>query len=114
MNFNLTIQSEDLPFIIEAIKLRTMSLISNLEMQVRDIKQARQAIEKAQATPTEVVKEAIKEKVIPEQKRDSDKWLKKLREVEEQKMKAPFGFKKNGDPRKRTGRPPKNMFNLPF
>jgi hypothetical protein len=99
MNFNLTIQSEDLPFIIEAIKLRTMSLISNLEMQVRDIKQARQAIEKAQATPTEVVKEAIKEKVIPE--------FTPVR-------KAPFGYKKDGTPRKRAGRPPNNMFNLPF
>ena len=111
MNFNLTIQSEDLPFIIEAIKLRTMSLISNLEIQVQDIKQARQAIEKAQATPTEVVKEAIEARVIPEQEpRDSYKWLKKLNDME--KNKAPYGYKKDGTPKKRAGRP--RIDELPF
>ena len=112
MNFNLTIQSEDLPFIIEAIKLRTMSLISNLEMQVRDIKHARQAIEKAQATPTEVVKEAIQAKVIPnQQKRDfvetMEQTFKKL-----EKQKAPYGYKRDGTPKKRAGRP--RIDELPF
>jgi hypothetical protein len=107
MNFNLTIQSEDLPFIIEAIKLRTMSLISNLEMQVQDIKQARQAIEKAQATPTEVVKEAIEAKVIPDQqKRDL------IASFEKELRKAPFGYKKDGTPKKRAGRP--RIDELPF
>jgi formaldehyde-activating enzyme involved in methanogenesis len=107
MNFNLTIQSEDLPFIIEAIKLRTMSLISNLEMQVRDIKQARQAIEKAQATPTEVVKEAIEAKVIPnQQKRDF------VASFEKELRKAPYGYKKDGTPKKRAGRP--RIDELPF
>lgn len=107
MNFNLNIQSEDLPFIIEAIKLRTLSLISNLEMQVRDIKQARQAIEKAQATPSEVVKEAIEAKVIPsQQKRDF------VASFEKELRKAPYGYKKDGTPKKRAGRP--RIDELPF
>lgn len=90
MNYSLNIQAEDFPFVIEAIKLRTLSLINSLEMQVRDIQQAREAIAKAAATPvttTEIVKEAIEKKVIPQ--------------------KAPYGHKKNGQPKKRIGRPRK-------
>lgn len=89
MNYSLNIQAEDFPFVIEAIKLRTLSLINSLEMQVRDIQQAREAIAKAAAAPvtTEIVKEAIEKKVIP--------------------SKAPYGYKKNGQPKKQMGRPRK-------
>ena len=90
MNYSLNIQAEDFPFVIEAIKLRTLSLINSLEMQVRDIQQAREAIAKAAApapvTTTEIVKEAIEKKVIPQ---------------------ASYGYKKNGQPKKRMGRPRK-------
>ena len=85
MNYQLNIQAEDFPFVIEAIKLRTLSLINSLEMQVTDIQKAREAIAKAAAAPvTEIVKEAIEKKVIPQ---------------------APHGYKKNGQPKKQMGRP---------
>ena len=88
MNYQLNIQAEDFPFVIEAIKLRTLSLINSLEMQVRDIQQAREAIAKAAANPvttSEIVKEAIEKKIIP--------------------SKAPHNYKKNGQPKKQMGRP---------
>lgn len=87
MNYQVSIQAEDFPFVIEAIKLRTLSLINSLEMQVRDIQQAREAIDKTLApVATEIVKEAIEKKVVPQ---------------------ATYGYKKDGQPKKQMGRPRK-------
>ena len=64
MQYNLSIQSEDFAFLIEAIKLRALSMIESLESQRNNI--VRQML--AEPTPSEVVKEAIKKKVIPQKK----------------------------------------------
>jgi hypothetical protein len=96
MNYNLNIQSEDLPFIIEAIKLRTLALINSLESQVKSFHEAKDALEKAGTTPAQAVQEAVQGLVFPDEF--------------EVKRKAPYGYKKNGEPRKRMGRPP----NIPF
>ena len=59
MNYNLNIQSEDFPFVIEAIKLRTLALINSLETQVKGFHEAKEALEKAGSTPAQAVQEAI-------------------------------------------------------
>ena len=98
MNYNLNIQSEDFPFVIEAIKLRTLALINSLETQVKGFHEAKEALEKAGSTPAQAVQEAIQGFVFPDEF--------------EVKRKAPYGYKKNGEPRKRAGRP--RIDELPF
>jgi len=65
MQYNLSIQSEDFAFLIEAIKLRALSMVESLENQRNNI--VRQML--AEPTPSDVVKEAIKKKVIPTKRR---------------------------------------------
>ena len=121
MKYNVSIQSEDFPFIIEAIKLRTMTLIDHLEKQAKTSQETNKTIAKASETdfdpeiarkraeftrslinkrtftsPSnigEIIKDAIKDNVIPETK-----------------PKAPYGYKKDGAPKKRAGRPPNPPF----
>ena len=48
---------------------------------------------------------------------DSDNLTSKLDKIKFPEINlnlAPYGYKKDGSPRKRAGRPPNNMFNLPF
>ena len=109
MKYSIEINAEDVTFIIEAIKLRAFCLADDIERQTKNIKAAHEQLEKEikevgdriakRSATSELVKEAVKEKVIPE--------FTPVR-------KAPFGYKKDGTPRKRAGRPPNNMFNLPF
>ena len=83
-------------------------MADDIERQTKNIKQAHEQIEKEikevseriakKSAASELVKEAVNEKVIPEFA----------------VRKAPYGYKQDGTPRKRAGRPPTNMFNLPF
>lgn len=119
MKYSIEINTEDVTFIIEAIKLRAFCLADDIERQTKNIKQAHEQLEKEikevgeriekRSATSEVVKEAIEEKVIPnQQKRDF------VASFEKELRKAPYGYKQDGTPRKRAGRPPTNMFNLPF
>ena len=70
---NLRLQTEDYPFVVEAIKLRTRIMLEGLAMQVEN------------------QRSVIQEQHQPEQK--------------PKRIRAPFGFKKDGTPKKRPGRP---------
>jgi hypothetical protein len=73
---NLRLQTEDYPFVVEAIKLRTRVMLEGLAMQVES---QRVAAHRSEA----------QEQVEQKPKR----------------IRAPFGFKKDGTPKKRPGRP---------
>jgi hypothetical protein len=105
MKYSIEINTEDLTFIIEAIKLRAFCLADDVERQAKNIKAAHEQLEKEikevgeriakRSATSELVKEAVEAKVIPEQKR-----------------KTPYGYKRDGTPKKRPGRP--RLDELPF
>ena len=73
---NLRFQAEDYPFVVEAIKLRTRIMLEGLAMQIESQRVAAN-------------RSALQEQV----------------EQKPQRVKAPFGLKKDGTPKKRPGRP---------
>ena len=84
MNITLTIQESDYGFLVEAIKLRTMSMLDSLNNQV-----ARQKQPAIAAAPVKAEGEPVSFTVS----------------VPKQKKRAPWGYKKDGTPKKRPGRP---------
>jgi hypothetical protein len=87
MNITLTIQEADYGFVVEAIKLRTTSMLESLDHQFARQKQAA-------AQPIE--RKIIEEPWEAEYKGDKI--------VAKRKVKAPYGVKKDGTPKQRPGR----------
>lgn len=102
MNIQLTFQSQDYEFIVEAIKLRTTAILEAMSMQFdSQVLAANQRVAE-QMGDWSIRKEGngyvaeINEAAAPVQK--PKKSPKKSKE-------APFGYKKDGTPKKRPGRP---------
>jgi transcriptional regulator len=105
MNITLTIQEADYGFVVEAIKLRTTSMLESLDNQVarqqeeaKLIELRKQAFTEAGEEPWEV--EHQEEKIIASMKENS------RTAVPRSKVRAPYGLKKDGTPKKRPGRTP--------
>jgi hypothetical protein len=95
MNITLTIQEADYGFVVEAIKLRTTSMLQSLDNQVVRQKQAEEAAEHQR-------KQAAKAAIVEpwETEQEEQKTIVKRR------INAPYGLKKDGTPKKRPGRTP--------
>jgi hypothetical protein len=65
----IDVTKAELDFMREAIVLKHVNLMSYLQTCEENIQNAEKEIEKAQATPTEVVKDAIDFNVFPNKKR---------------------------------------------
>lgn len=101
MNLTLTIQEEDYGFVVEAIKLRTTSMLESFDNQVHQ--QRRDAM-----TPTQ--KDQQRQEIKEALDAQFTKELAKLNERAKPKAarttrKAPYGFKKDGTPKKKPGPP---------
>ena len=75
----LTIQAEDFHFVMEAVRMRSRAILESLAMQVE-----------SQRAPAE------KSLQVDNQQEPTKKAV---------KVDAPWGFKKDGTPKKRPGRP---------
>jgi len=84
MNITLTIQEADYGFVVEAIKLRTTSMLESFNSQVARQKQPAIAAApvKAEGAPVSFTVSAPKTK---------------------RKNNAPYGYKKDGTPKKKPG-----------
>jgi len=95
MNITLTIQEADYGFVVEAIKLRTTSMLESLDNQV--------SRQKEEASLVALRKQAESKAAIMEP------WEAEYEEekiVAKRRVKAPYGLKKDGTPKKRPGRTP--------
>jgi len=99
MNITLTIQSEDYGFVVEAIKLRTMSMVESLNRQFEQQVEATKA-RSAEVNRIKAEHEAHKE-VQAQVEKELNAWHKKVKH----QPKAPYGYKKDGTPKKKPGRP---------
>lgn len=99
MNYHLTIQAEDYGFIVEAIKLRTISILESFDMQL-------QAQLNASIAPAPAPKqEPVAAEAPPAKKRVYRKT--KAAKKRAPSKAAPYGYKKDGTPKKALGRPSK-------
>jgi len=105
MNITLTIQEADYGFVVEAIKLRTTSMLQSLDNQVSRQKEEaslvalrKQAFTEAGEEPWEA--EQQEEKIVASMKENA------RFAVPRGKVRAPYGLKKDGTPKKRPGRTP--------
>ena len=90
MNISLTFHSADYGFITEAIKMRTMSMLESFELQKKS----------QETSPTfEQVKDLTEKEFM-----DQVAAIKQEAKAEKAR-KAPYGYKKDGTPKKRLGRP---------
>jgi len=120
MNIQLTFQSADYEFIVEAIKLRTTAILEAMSMQydsqmiaantAPDIAQQRQEINelinsefKKELAEWELTQQG--NKVTATHKPKKIKVAK--RPLSRVKTKAPYGYKQDGTPKKAPGRPAK-------
>jgi sRNA-binding carbon storage regulator CsrA len=118
MNINLTFQSADYEFIVEAIKLRTTAILEAMSMQYdsqmmaantpQDIAQQRQEINEAIQSQFE---KELAEWELTQQGNQVTATLKPKkikvakRPLSRVNTKAPYGYKKDGTPKKAPGRP---------
>lgn len=108
MNINLTFQSADYEFIVEAIKLRTTAILEAMSMQydsqimaantAPDIAQQRKEINEA------IQKEFNKELAEWEMRQEGNKVVATHKPKISKSKVAPYGYKKDGTPKKRPGR----------
>lgn len=100
MNINLTFQSQDYEFIVEAIKLRTTAILEAMSMQFdSQVLAANQRVAE-QMGDWSIRKEGngyVAEVTTP------DKTPAKKTAAKKTKA-APYGYKKDGTPKKRPGR----------
>jgi hypothetical protein len=94
MNITLTIQEADYGFVVEAIKLRTTSMLQSLDNQV--------SRQKEEASLVALRKQALTES--GEEPWEAEHQEEKI--VAKRKVNAPYGLKKDGTPKKRPGRTP--------
>ena len=109
MNINLTFQSADYEFIVEAIKLRTTAILEAISMQydsqmiaantAPDIAQQRKEINE------EIQSQFEKELAEWELKQEGNQVTATLKPKTRKSKAAPYGYKKDGTPKKRPGRP---------
>jgi hypothetical protein len=107
MNINLTFQSADYEFIVEAIKLRTTAILEAMSMQydsqmiaantAPDIEKQRKDIEQ--------VIQFEKELAEWELTQQGNKVTATHKPKTRKSKAAPYGYKKDGTPKKRPGRP---------
>jgi len=109
MNIQLTFQSADYEFIVEAIKLRTTAILEAMSMQYDS-----QMMAANTAPNIAQQRQEINELINSEFKKELAEW-----EIEQQGNKvtathkpktrkskaAPWGYKKDGTPKKAPGRP---------
>ena len=105
MNITLTIQEADYGFVVEAIKLRTTSMLESFDRQVDS---------QRMSSMSKVELEKAKHEVHVEVQKEFEKALNEW-EIEQQgnkvtathkpkrKINAPYGLKKDGTPKKRPG-----------
>ena len=93
MKYSIEINNEDVTFIIEAIKLRAHCLADDIEKQAKNIKRAHEEME----IDMNAVNERMAKGPTPSQA-----------------IKDAIDFNVFPNKKRSRGRPPKNMFNLPF
>lgn len=106
MNINLTFQSADYEFIVEAIKLRTTAILEAMSMQYdsqmmtanSNIAQQRKEINE------EIQSQFEKELADWELKQEGNQVTATLKPKISKSKVAPYGYKKDGTPKKRPGR----------
>lgn len=109
MNINLTFQSADYEFIVEAIKLRTTAILEAMSMQYdsqmmaantpEDIAQQRKEI-------NEVIQREFDKEIAEWELTQQGNKVTATHKPKTRKSKAaPYGYKKDGTPKKRPGRP---------
>jgi len=108
MNINLTFQSADYEFIVEAIKLRTTAILEAMSMQydsqmmaantAPDIAQQRKEINEA------IQNEFNKELAEWEMRQEGNKVVATHKPKTRKSKAAPWGYKKDGTPKQRPGR----------
>lgn len=108
MNIQLTFQSADYEFIVEAIKLRTTAILEAMSMQydsqmiaantAPDIARQRQEMNDF------VDQEFKKELAEWEVKQEGNKIVATHKPSKRKSKAAPWGYKKDGTPKKRPGR----------
>jgi len=100
MNINLTIQSADYEFIVEAIKLRTTAILEAMSMQYDS-----QVI----AANTPKIQQELRQEVDRQFEKQLDEWKiatdgnKVSATRKPRKINAPYGVKKDGTPKKKPG-----------
>lgn len=100
MNINLTFQSADYEFIVEAIKLRTTAILESMSMQYDS-----QIIAANTAPDIEQQRKEINEEMAKwEMKQEGNKVTATLKPKISKSKVAPYGYKKDGTPKKRPGR----------
>jgi len=105
MNINLTFQSQDYQFIVEAIKLRTTAILEAMSTQY-DFQIREEVLKKTEELNQWSIRKEGNGYVAtmsPEPEKTQEV---KAETVTKRKTKAaPFGYKKDGTPKKRPGRP---------
>jgi hypothetical protein len=92
MNINLTFQSADYEFIVEAIKLRTNAILEAMSIQYDSQMMA--------SNTRQVIEKEVGEWEV---KQDGNKVTATLKPKKTKA--APYGYKKDGTPKQRPGRP---------
>jgi hypothetical protein len=105
MNITLTIQEADYGFVVEAIKLRTTSMLESFDLQVDSQRLASMSKVELEKAKHEVHVEVQKEfdKTLAEWKIATD-GNKVSATRKPRKIDAPYGVKKDGTPKKKPGR----------
>jgi hypothetical protein len=102
MNITLTIQEADYGFVVEAIKLRTTSMLESFDRQVNSQRMASKL-------ETEKAKHEVHVAVQKEFEKTLDDWKiatdgnKVSATRKPRKINAPYGVKKDGTPKKKPG-----------
>ena len=106
MNIQLTFQSQDYEFIVEAIKLRTTAILEAMSMQYDS-----QVLAANQKAAEEFGNWTVRQKdgkYYAEVKTDNEPKTEEIKEknvtIKRKSKAAPYGYKKDGTPKKRPGR----------
>ena len=107
MNIQFTFQSEDYPFIVESIKLRTTAILEAMSMQYdSQVLAANTSFAEQRQKVNDAINEEFK-KELSEWKieQEGNKVVATHKPSKRKTKAAPWGYKKDGTPKKRPGRP---------